>query len=299
MGKAKGTVSKSSIVVDFMQMRADWEAKVPSRHEREFDCRIRNGSYSTFASRAQPSKLYDGCGTTKMETYIKWIEASGLDINKYVRDDLDPRDYIIRKTPKEVAEPSEVPAPTEPEVSPNTCTEDEPNVVIFEKPGKKPSQNTTPSPKFRSVPNIPIGTTIIRPADSEIPEYVPPKKTGYIRTVKKSEGSKRKNPTATTKFNKLNLKMQRFVTHLPMYLCALHLSADNVICDTSITNFREIRDGKVRIELYDYIVLSDYFVDMYSRCTCEDYKDMFDQVARCFNDIYISTLYYNDSGDDT
>jgi hypothetical protein len=313
-GRAKGTVTKSSIVIDFMQMRADWEAKVPSRHDREFDCRIHNGSYNTFASRANPSKLYNGCGTVKMDTYIKWIEASGLDINKYVRDDLDPRDYIIRKTPNKEFEANDT--VEEPQIEFTSVLSDvlkyegvvdsikpevdESKIVIFEKPGKKYAhKDPKPANKVRTESNVPMGTTKTKSAPHINIDHSTPRKPGYVRTIKKADAPRRNNKSACAKLNKFTLKMQNFLTHLPIYLCALHLTADDVICATSITNFRDIRDGRAPLQLYDYIVLSEYLMTTYNTTNNSDYKEMFDQVAKCFNDIYISTLYYNDSGDDT
>lgn len=314
MGRAKGTVTKSSIVVDFVMMRYDWEQRVPSRHDREFDCRIHGANYNTFMTKVVASKRKAGLGTTKMGTYMNWIEASGLDINKYVRDDLDPRDYIIDKTPKKEFEANN--AVEEPQVEPTSALPDVPKyegvvdtiksevdeskVVIFEKPGKKYAhKDPKPANKVKAESNVPMGTTTTKSTPHITIDHSTPRKPGYVRTIKKADAPRRNNKSACAKLNKFTLKMQNFLTHLPIYLCALHLTADDVICATSITNFRDIRDGRAPLQLYDYIVLSEYLMTTYNTTDNSDYKDMFHQVAKCFNDIYISTLYYTDAAEIT
>lgn len=313
MGRVKGTVTKSSIVVDFAMMRHDWEQRVPSRHDREFDCRIHGANYNTFMTKVVASKRKNGLGTTKMGTYMNWIDASGLDINKYVRDDLDPRDYIIDKTPKKELEAN---TPEEPQVEPTSALPDIPQyggvvdtirpevdeskVVIFEKPGKKYARkHPKPATTVKSESNVPMGTTTTKSTPHIDIDHSTPRKPGYVRTIKKADAPRRNNKSACAKLNKFTLKMQNFLTHLPVYLCALHLTADDVIFATSITNFRDIRDGRAPLQLYDYIVLSEYLMTTYNTTDNSDYKDMFHQVAKCFNDIYVSTLYYTDASEIT
>ena len=61
-----------------------------------------------------------------------------------------------------------------------------------------------------------------------------------------------------------------------------------------ITYYRDIRDGKTDIKLYEYIVLSEYLMKKYRDCTNLDAKSTFKQIAAVFNDIYVQTLYFND-----
>ena len=94
--------------------------------------------------------------------------------------------------------------------------------------------------------------------------------------------------------SELSLKMTAFTNHLMMYMCALGISSDDVIADTGITHFRELRDKTTVMALFDYVTLSKYFIEKYGECTDADARDTFKQVAALFNDIYVTTLYFND-----
>lgn len=89
-------------------------------------------------------------------------------------------------------------------------------------------------------------------------------------------------------------KMNSFRIHIPVYMCSLGICTDQVITDTNITYFRDIRDGKTDIKLFEYIVLSEYLMDKYTNCTNSDAKSTFNQIAALFNDIYVKTLYFGD-----
>jgi hypothetical protein len=158
---------------------------------------------------------------------------------------------------------SELPKSSEPkEVMPT-------NVVKFEKPVRK-SVNSRLNNSSKPTPTV-------------------------VRTIKYTDDKKiDHSSSAYVTLNSLEQKMNSFRIRLPIYMCALHISTDNVIADTDITYYRDIRDGKTDIKLYEYIVLSEYLMKKYNACTNSEAKSTFKQIAAVFNDIYVQTLYFND-----
>ena len=307
-----GKARSDTVVVKIIELRNDWKAKEPDTHKRDEALKKEDLSWNKFTAWCAPSNTRDGRTNMRLDMYLKYLKAAGLEAfeDKYWDTEANPSDYIVRhnKTPKK-SKPSSRAAksvksvkssngevklvlnptnlPDYPEVKKPAS---EPEVVLFEMPGKKSSATPTPT-KSKGVSNPPKATaTFTAPS---VKKHAAP---GSVRVVKAGECIKKPDKSnVSANYNMLMKKMNSFRLHLSVYLCALHIDANNVIHDTNVTNFIDIRNGKADIQLYDYIVLSDYFLSVFHTCTDKDIRHMFMELAELFNDIYISTLYYNDA----
>lgn len=289
-GRVKGAACKSSIVVNIKQLKEDWEHKTPSIKERELDCRLHGFSYTSFAAQCTPSKLKNGCRTVKISTYFRWVEAAGLDVNKYECKDLNPKDYIYRKPETSTpinSIPENVAVTNVPEPTPALIVDQDVQVVKFEFPTPTKKSNTKPA----RLNNHSISDSKLnKPANSNT----------YVRVVKKDDLSRRKVMSVNHKITKLNESMNSFVSHLSIYLCSLNVTIEGATKDTSITRLPDIVSGKSSIQFYEYMILSQYLINLYNaEDTPENVKVNFDTIAKCFKDIYMNTLYYGDASSNT
>jgi hypothetical protein len=298
----RGVARPNTVVVKILDLKRDWVKAVPDTKQREAAC-IREGvKWSSFTAWCAPSNSVNGRANLSIDMYFKYIQASGLDPDKYEDKDANPNDYIVHRSYKKKSTTSKVPtdktttakvttgSPKNTSITPESKTSStsantknsNPTIVIFEKPGK--------SSRKQSVSGG-VGNKSAVKGSSKISDKST-STTGYIRTIKHDDVPNRKKADNSAAYVTFNKKMKSFSTHLSIYLCTLHLSADNVIFSTSITDFRDIRDGRKELQFYDYIILSDYLVRAYENCSDISAKKAFDQIANLFGDIYVKTLYY-------
>lgn len=295
----RGIARPNTVVVKILDLKRDWVKAMPDPKQREASC-IREGvKWSSFTAWCAPSNTIEGRANLSIDMYFKYIQASGLDPDKYEDKDANPNDYIVHrpykkksavnkvasKPSKSISKPSKSTSTTPESKAPSTSISiksSDPTIVIFEKPGK-PSKKQSVSGGTASKYTANKSSKISDKSGST---------TGYIRTIKHDDVPNRKKADNSAAYVTFNKKMKSFSTHLSIYLCTLHLSADNVIFSTSITDFRDIRDGRKELQFYDYIILSDYLVRVYENCSDISAKKAFDQIAKLFNDIYVETLYY-------
>jgi len=316
----KGKARPGTVVIDVISLKKDWMAKEPNGKKREAACVAEGTKWKIFSAWCAPSNNIDGHANLSIDNYFKFIRASGLDPDKYEVKGANPDDFIVYRhhLPKSkksaTSDGKSTPESSNPSTSSVNSIADqlpnypepackEPEIVIFEKPGKKSTQNSNKTAsyvidKFKPVnisnssgstyPNKQNKSNTLTPANTAPSRPT----TGYVRTIKHDEVPNRKKGFNSPAFVRFSQKMKSFSTHLSVYLCSLHLNADNVIFSTSITDFRDIRDGRKELQFYDYIILSDYLLKAYKACEDVDAQKMFDQLATLFDDIYISTLYY-------
>lgn len=286
---AKGKALPNTIVVKILELRADWIAKVPLLATRDAALKKLGSDWKKFQNFCGPSHIIDGRCNMSMDMYFKFIEASGMDYDAYWDSNANPDNFIshtndgrANKNSNATVSNTDSVADSKPEkvyinVSKQKSTEESSkpkevmptNVVKFEKPVRK-SVNSRLSNSSKPTPTV-------------------------VRTVKYTDDRKiDHSSSAYVTLNSLEQKMNSFRIRLPIYMCALHISTDNVIADTDITYYRDIRDGKANIKLYEYIVLSEYLMKKYNACTNSEAKSTFKQIAAIFNDIYVQTLYFND-----
>ena len=324
----KGVVKPDTVVVKILEFKNDWKLKEPDGKKRNAACKALGLEWNNFSACASPSNSVNGKYNMGLDKYLLYLKAAGMEDceDKYWDTEADPKESIPfrRRSSKSKKSDNKTTSnlpdykaksnkPTEPKKVtpnlPNYLDQDkplgkskEPQVVLFEMPGKsnkKPNKpdNSTPVKNFKSVNNP-------KPKTKELAKFTAPKAPahaapGTVRVLKSGDCIKKPNKSdVSPQFNLFMKKMNSFRTHLAVYCTALHLTADDVICVTSVINFREIRDGKAEIQLYDYIVLSEYLIKIYKTAN-EDAKIMFRQLADLFNDIYNTTFYFKDtkSGD--
>lgn len=266
----------NTVVVKILDMKRDWMTAVPDKYERELALRKVGSSWAKFAAYGSASNVVNSCVNMGIENYYKFIEASGFDSDKYVDKSADAADYIkpYRSDSKKKTVPVED-VPVESELS-----------VVSE-------------PEAASVPDTDTPKLSLDVVSTDTPEVVEVKPVRRRRTRTKQKNTK----ASLVKLNKvssadilsdMSTKMVSFVSHLKLYMCALGVSSDDVIAATGLTYFRDIQKKNAQLALFDYIAISKYFIQCYLTSRDSDVRDTFKQIAEMFNDIYVTTLYFND-----
>lgn len=295
----KGKAHPNTIVVKLLELRADWIAKVPLLETRDAALKKVGSDWKKFLNFCGPSHIIDGRCNMSMDMYFKFIEASGMDYDTYWDSNANPDDYISHTNVGRANENSNAT-----ESNTDSVADGKPEKVYINVSKQKstevsdvkpPELPKFPEPKEVMPTNVvkfekPVRKSVnIRLSNSSKPTPT------VVRTVKYTDDKKiDHSSSAYVTLNSLEQKMNSFRIRLPIYMCALHISTDNVIADTDITYYRDIRDGKADIKLYEYIVLSEYLMKKYNACTNSEAKSTFKQIAAVFNDIYVQTLYFND-----
>lgn len=309
----KGQAQPNTIVVKILELRADWIAKVPKVADRDEALRKVNSDWKKFQNFCGASHIINNRCNMSMDMYFKFIEAAGLDYDTYWDSAANPNDYISKAAPS-VANKDKKSTFTDTEVKKKKPEKVYVNVTksnVVEPVDKKitdisasdlkvlpdyiPVQKETPAEPAKPTPTVvqlekPIRSSVAnRLSNSSKPTPT------VVRTVKYDENKKIDHSSAYSTMNSFDQKMNSFRIHLSVYMCALHIGTDHVIADTDIHYFRDIRDGKADLKLFEYIVLSEYLMKKYNVCTNSEYKSTFRQIAALFNDIYVQTLYFNDA----
>lgn len=298
----KGKAHPNTIVVKILQLRADWIAKVPKLSDREDALKRKGSDWKKFNSFCGSAHVINDRVNMSMDKYFMFIEAAGLDYDTYWDSEANPNDYISSTN---VNRPSSADKEDDKASAPSTvANKDKPEKVYINV--TKPNPTEASEVKQKELPK-PQNTNEVSPANivkfekpvrqsvsSRLNNSSKPTPT-VVRTVKYDHNKKiDHSSSAYTTLNSLEQKMNSFRIRLPIYMCALHISTDNVIADTDITYYRDIRDGKADIKLFEYVVLSEYLMKKYNVCTNSEAKSTFKQIAAVFNDIYVQTLYFND-----
>lgn len=243
MNTFKGKARKGTLVIKIKDFQNDWIQSEPDMFKRNEALAALGSSWDKFMCCCSDFRVLDGRTNMFRKNYDIYVQASGLDFDKYVDTDADPADYIQSR------------------------------IKFVREHGDNPV-NITPSS------NESVGTRII--------------------TKKMASGAKLTKVTHSDNnvelvLNDMDDKMSSFVTHLPVYMCALHITSEQLIKDTGISYFKKIRDKESNMGLYDYIVISRYLLKRYSECVVKDYSSTFSQIATMFRDIYITSIYFGDS----
>lgn len=266
----------NTVVVKILDMKRDWVAAVPDKYERELALRKVGSSWAKFAAYGSASNVVNSCVNMGIENYYKFIEASGFDSDKYVEKSADAADYIKpyrSNSKKKLISVEDVPVEAE--------------------------LSIVPEPEAALVPNTDTPKLSLDVASADTPEVVEVKTVRRRRTRTKQKNTK----ASLVKLNKVSSadilsnmsdKMASFVSHLTLYMCSLGLSVEDVINATGLTYFYNIQKKTAQLALFDYIAISKYFIQSYLECKDPDMKNTFSQIAGMFNDIYVTTLYFND-----
>ena len=269
----------NTVVVKILEMKRDWIAAVPDKYERDLALKKVGSSWAKFAAYGSASNVVNSCVNMGIENYYKFIEASGFNSDKYVDTSADAADYIkpyIPGSKKKTHPVVDVPVETTSPVS----------SVVEETPVQEAD---TPS----------VDVVSEEPASVDIPAVATDKpiRRRHTRTRQKNTKVslvKLNKITSTDILSDMSDKMSSFVSHLTLYMCSLGLSAEDVVNATGLTYFYNIQKKTAQLALFDYIAISKYFIQSYLECKDPDMKNTFSQIAGMFNDIYVTTLYFND-----
>ena len=300
-------IKPDTVVVKILEFKRDWKLKEPDGSIRNAKCAAVGVSWKNFSACASPSNTVNGRYNMSLDRYLLYLKAAGMEDceDKYWDASANPRDSIPSRTRNSAksklshskvksnntsteilsksSETSDCSTPDLPDYPEDSSTKNS-QVVMFDLPWKSGKVNTTSTTSSTS------STPLNRPkniSSSKKPEHAAP---GEVKVVKQTNNTK---PRTTAWINSIVKKMNMFRLHLSVYFCALHISVRDAEYATSISNLSDIIEGKSDIQLREYIILSEYVMNVYTNCNNAGAIAMFKQLADLFDDIYISTSYWS------
>lgn len=91
------------------------------------------------------------------------------------------------------------------------------------------------------------------------------------------------------------LNISSFRSHMEIYRKLLGIHTSTLTDDYNIKNYTDIESGKDGLSVSTYFTLCQIFLAEYDKLLTSPLKTAFEDLAKTYNDIYVSIVYFGDS----
>ena len=140
----------------------------------------------------------------------------------------------------------------------------------------------------------------VGPVSSKAPKSTQKKVTSStlkngIRVTTYSKPQSTKPDPTQVKTSKFALNISSFKTHMEIYRKLLGIHTSTLVDDYGIKNYADIESGKDSLSVSTYFTLCQIFLAEYDKLLSSPLKTAFEDLAKTYNDIYVSIVYFGDT----